>query len=479
MRNLWPLLLLRAVALSSPIHATLADGRKHRPVAEPGSPEFWFHLTVSALLVLLGGVFAGLTLGLMGLDDLHLRVLATSSEDPYEQQNAKQVLRLMSRGRHWILVVLLLCNVVINESLPIFLDSAIGGGIAAVAISTTAIVIFGECVLQCSVRHHFEPDLGNRIIPQAVCVRYGLAIGARCAPLVLALMWILSPIAYPIAKLLDWVLGGNEHNTYKKAELKSFLQFHRTGAEPLRDDEINILNGVLELNTKKAESIMTRIETGHRHIELGYHIGSRQGGFHVGDSPPPTFPKFIIMLHFFRLSSGYSRFPVHTPEDPTAFIGLLLIKKLLTYDPAKALPVSAFPLSILPEAHPSINCFQALDYFQTGRAHLLLISETPGQAGGAIGVITLEDVIEEIISEEIVDETDRYEDNQSKRSARRMTNNAIMRGIVERQRRSDSLSIRSDSSPLLVASPRNYDAINGMPVLPKSALGRSPTNADP
>lgn len=31
---------------------------------------------------------------------------------------------------------------------------------------------------------------------------------------------------------------------------------------------------------------------------------------------------------------------------------------------------------------------------QTGRAHLLLISSTPGFAGGAIGVVTLEDVIE-------------------------------------------------------------------------------------
>lgn len=39
-----------------------------------------------------------------------------------------------------------------------------------------------------------------------------------------------------------------------------------------------------------------------------------------------------------------------------------LYQQLLVYDPAKALPVSSFPLSILPEAHPSINCFQALDY---------------------------------------------------------------------------------------------------------------------
>lgn len=118
-----------------------------------------------------------------------------------------------------------------------------------------------------------------RIIPQAVSVRYGLAIGAKCAPLVLATMYILcssspvsirlfcltdtpksAPIAWPIAKLLDLVLGANEANTYKKAELKSFLQFHRQGQEPLQDDEISILSGVLELGNKRAESIMTPLK---------------------------------------------------------------------------------------------------------------------------------------------------------------------------------------------------------------------------
>lgn len=70
----------------------------------------------------------------------------------------------------------------------------------------------------------------------------------------------VAPVAWPIAKLLDLVLGANETHTYKKAELKSFLQFHRTGEEPLREDEISILNGVLELNSKNVETIMTRME---------------------------------------------------------------------------------------------------------------------------------------------------------------------------------------------------------------------------
>ncbi|KAL4071067.1 hypothetical protein V8B97DRAFT_2023987 [Scleroderma yunnanense] len=383
------------------------------------SPEFWCKIAISVFLVLAGGVFAGLTLGLMGLDELYLRVLATSSDDITEMENAQKVLKLMQKGRHWVLVVLLLGNVVINESLPIFLDSAIGGGIAAVVISTTAI---------------------GQIIPQAVCVRHGLAIGARCVPFVLCLMYLFSPIAYPVAKLLDYVLGANETHTYKKAELKSFLQFHRNGEEPLRDDEISILNGVLELNNKNVESIMTPI------------------------CDVVTLSSDTILDHETVdtiLTSGYSRIPIHEPHDPLAFQGLLLVKKLLAYDPSQGLPVSNFKLSILPEARPSINCFQALDYFQTGRAHLLLISRTPGMAGGGIGVITLE--------EEIVDETDRYEDNQSKKYARRMTNAAVMRGIVERER-SITRQGSVDRTPLIARSPQaaatppqnSYGTLNGV-----------------
>lgn len=46
-----------------------------------------------------------LTIGLMGLDPLHLQVLASSADDPAEKANAKKVLKLMRRGKHWVLVV--------------------------------------------------------------------------------------------------------------------------------------------------------------------------------------------------------------------------------------------------------------------------------------------------------------------------------------------------------------------------------------
>ncbi|CCA68583.1 related to MAM3-Protein required for normal mitochondrial morphology [Serendipita indica DSM 11827] len=434
-------------------YAATAPEPGEDPDVEVGSPDFWFHIIVSAGLVILGGVFAGLTLGLMGLDELHLRVLATASDDTKEKKNAQkgeflsfpynfhlnESTSLKVDAKRSALGVLLLGNVVINESLPIFLDSAIGGGIAAILISTTMIVIFG-------------------IIPQAVCAKHGLSIGAHCAPFVLLLMYLFAPIAWPIAKLLDWVLGAHDEHTYKKAELKSFLQFHRSGEEPLRDDEISILNGVLSLNEKTAAEIMTPWKDV------------------VTVSADTVVDRKVFDT---LLSSGYSRFPVTAAGKPTTVIGLLLIKKLLRYDPATNKSVGELPLSILPEAKPSINCFQALDYFQTGRSHLLLLTNNPGKAIDQypMGVITLEDVIEEIIGEEIVDETDRYESNMSKRVADRHSNAAIMKGIFERAWRRGSMGTvkttetRKDAFSGHINLSTSPAAMETQPLIPNQSKG--------
>ena len=86
----------------------------------------------------------------------------------------------------------------------------------------------------------------------------------------------VAPIAYPISWLLDFALGAHERHTYKKAELKSLLQFHSTGAEPLRDDEISILNGVLELGSKRIETIMTPLEVSFCYLAVSVSLGWRE-----------------------------------------------------------------------------------------------------------------------------------------------------------------------------------------------------------
>jgi CBS domain containing-hemolysin-like protein len=79
----------------------------------------------------------------MGLDQTNLHVLIESGT-PSERKSAKTVLALLARGKHWVLVTLLLSNVIVNETLPIILDGVLGGGWQAVVISTALIVIFGE-----------------------------------------------------------------------------------------------------------------------------------------------------------------------------------------------------------------------------------------------------------------------------------------------------------------------------------------------
>jgi len=104
----------------------------------PNEPSLWIYLGVALVLVLLGGAFAGLTIALMGQDETYLQVMATSGEGS-EKKNAAAVLKLLKKGKHWVLVTLLLSNVITNETLPIVLDRSLGGGWPAVLGSTVLI----------------------------------------------------------------------------------------------------------------------------------------------------------------------------------------------------------------------------------------------------------------------------------------------------------------------------------------------------
>ncbi|SPO26030.1 related to MAM3 - Protein required for normal mitochondrial morphology [Ustilago trichophora] len=360
-------------------------------------------LTIAALVVL-GGIFAGLTLGLMGLDMVNLQVLASSGSEK-ERKHATKVLKLLEKGRHWVLVVLLLGNVIVNETLPVFL-SDFGGGLAAVLSSTFLIVIFGE------------------IVPQSICARYGLAIGAFCAPMVHLTMIILAPIAWPTAKFLDWCLGEEHGTTYRKAELKTFVSLHQQiGTEHLHEDEVTIIRAVLELNDKTVRDVMTPIED-----------------VFIMSSDTILDEEGVAKL----VRSGYSRVPIHEPGKKDAIVGMLLVKNLIQYDPEDAQAVSSFHLTPLPEASTDLTLLDCLNYFQQGRSHMILVSTHPGESRGALGVVTLEDVIEEMIGEEIVDETDIYVDVHNKIKVvrnRQSGNNAgqnwqpLIRGIIERRRK--------------------------------------------
>lgn len=149
---------------------------------------------------------SGLTVGLLSLDDLVLEMKLSSGTEE-EQKQARRVLPIIQQ-HHLLLVTLLLANAAAMEALPIFLDVMVPSWLAII-LSVTFVLAFGE------------------VLPQAICTGHDqLKIASRLVPTVKALMCILWPISYPIAKLLDKCLGQHFKTRYKNNDLKTLLDLH-------------------------------------------------------------------------------------------------------------------------------------------------------------------------------------------------------------------------------------------------------------
>jgi len=334
---------------------------------------FWVYLGVYVGLVLLAGLMSGLTMGLLSLDILSLKVLQRGGK-PLEQKHASKILPLVEK-HHLLLVTLLLANAAAVESMPIFMDR-ISSPVIAIVVSVTAVLLFGE------------------VVPQALCTRYGLAIGATLAPFVRLLMVLLFIVAWPISKLLDCLLG-HEHSTFfRRAELKELVDLHKEDADgnedPLINDEVLIIQGALEMRNKTVEDKYTPLEKVYM-LDINSKLDHG------------------TMKEISR--KGHSRVPVYEGSREN-IVGLLFVKSLIVLDPEDGTPIKdiykAGSFLTSPTSEP---LFGLLDKFQTGKSHLCVVSKTQIEEGNKIksrvvGIITLEDVLELLIQEEIWDEAD-------------------------------------------------------------------------
>ncbi|GER43290.1 CBS domain-containing family protein, partial [Striga asiatica] len=295
--------------------------------------EFFVHILVIVFLVLFAGLMSGLTLGLMSLSLVDLEVLAKSGT-PRDKQHAAKILPVV-KNQHLLLCTLLICNAAAMEALPIFLDSLVTAW-GAILISVTLILLFGE------------------IIPQSVCSRYGLAIGAAVAPMVRILVWICFPVAYPISKLLDYLLGHRHRALFRRAELKTLVNLHGNEAGKggeLTHDETTIIAGALELSEKTASDAMTPISETFT-IDVN-----------------ATLDRDLMSL---ILEKGHSRVPVYY-EQPTNIIGLVLVKNLLTIHPEDRVPVKSVTIRRIPRVAETMPLYDILNEFQKGHSHMAVV----------------------------------------------------------------------------------------------------------
>ncbi len=337
---------------------------------------FWWEYIIIIVLILLSGLFSGLTLGLLSLNPMNLNIIM--SGETKEALYARYILPIRKKG-NWLLCTLLIGNVLVNNSLAIFLGDATSG-ILGLIISTLMIVIFGE------------------IIPQSVCSRYSLLVGYHTRWITKGLLLLLSPISWPLSWILDKVMGEEIPSTYTNTELKKLVEIYEKDKNvELQSKVANIMTGALNLDGKCVGDLGLMVPW-----DDVYKISMN------------TLLNFEILSDFF--GKGYSRIPIYSDMDynKDEIVGIVFVKELILLDPEDEIPVSSiintFEHPIL-KVSTDFKLSDMLTEFCSGKGHIAIVKEKMDNNMGLyseknVGIITLEDIIEFIFNIDIIDETD-------------------------------------------------------------------------
>ncbi|KAM4591068.1 metal transporter CNNM1 [Odontesthes bonariensis] len=346
----------------------------------PPEADAWLQAVVSVLLLGLSALCSGLNISMLALDPVELRVLQNSGTEK-EQKYARKIESVRKHG-NYILCTVVLGNVLTNTCFVVWMCQILGMTALSTASCTLGIFFIGE------------------ILPHSVASRHSLAIASKTLCATRLLMLVFFPIAYPVSKILDIMLHQEISSFYTREKLVAML--HVT--DPYHDlvkEELNIIQGALELRTKTVEDVLTPLSD-------CYMLSS------------DTVLDFCSMSDM--MQSGFTRIPVYENERSN-IVDILFVKDLAFVDPDDCTPLKTITQFY---KHPMHCVFSdtkldvMLEEFKRGKSHLAVVQRVNSEGEGdpfyeVMGIVTLEDVIEEIIKSEIVDETDLYTDNRTKR----------------------------------------------------------------
>ncbi|XP_047542078.1 unextended protein-like [Vanessa atalanta] len=346
----------------------------------------WASLILIVILLMLASLFSGLNLGLMALDRTELKIIANTGTDK-ERKYARAIMPVRSHG-NYLLCTILLSNVAVNSTFTVILDD-LTSGLVAVIGSTLAIVFIAE------------------ITPQAICARHGLLVGAKSIWIMKIVMGICAPLAWPTSKLLDYFLGEEIGTHYNRERLKELVKV-TNHVNDLDKEEVNIISGALDLRKKTVKDVMTKLKDCYM-------------------LPINSVMDFETLTEIVK--SGYSRIPVYEGNRGN-IVTVLFIKDLAFVDPDDNTPLRTLcqyyqnPCNFVFE---DVTLDVMLKQFKEGhKGHMAFVQRIEEGDGDpvyeTIGLLTLEDVIEEMIQAEIVDESDVISDNRTKKRLMRPMN---------------------------------------------------------
>lgn len=277
---------------------------------------------------------------------------------------ARKVLPLR-RNTHLTLAAILLTNVAAVSATSLVLEDALSGLLAGL-ITTILMVIFGE------------------ILPQAVFSRQALLYCARLSLAMRLMIILMYPIAKPLQLLLDKLFGKKQSDQLQsRQELGIMIAEHLgSDASELDEDEVGIIRGALQLSEKRVGDIMLPIKE-------------------VYWLTPDTIltPKKVNEIK----AIGRSRIPVLNKERTWCY-GVLLMKELVNIDfNEKTYAVQDLHLHHVQSVGSKTALDTMLRRFIASSTHLIPIEKN----NRIVGILTIEDIIEEIVGQEIEDETDR------------------------------------------------------------------------
>ena len=337
--------------------------------------EIWVQLTLVLFLLISSALISGAEVAFFSLQIKSLE----DTEDAELTQSIKRVISLLKKPKR-LLATILVANNFINIAIVLLfaslsktifksIENQLIVLVVEIGIITTIILIFGE------------------ILPKIYANRNALAFSKRIAPIIRFLdKFLLFWVTYPMSQTTIFLERrlGDKKNQLSVDQLSQALEL--TGEDETTSDEQRILEGIVNFGSTDTREVMCpRIDMFALSDEL-------------------TLEEIIPLI----LDQGFSRIPVFN-EKKDNIKGILYIKDLL---PNLKTPNYEWQTLLKPPIYVPENkkLDDLLKEFQQKKNHLAIVVD---EYGGTSGLITLEDIMEEIVGD-ISDEFDEQDLSYSK-----------------------------------------------------------------
>jgi len=251
------------------------------------------------------------------------------------------------------------------------------GATIALIVVTYLHVVFGE------------------LTPKAAALNHPEALARWLAPPLLFFAWITKPFTYSLNKSSQFILhiigqekAGSDEAVHSPEEIRLLVEQSQESGQ-MQAHDADLIDAVFEFSEKNAREVMTpRTEIVALPVEA-------------------TLSEVLGVVQ----ESGLSRYPVYD-ESIDNIIGVVLAKDLLKLLAPRAntdafdLPSIMRPVHVIPGSR---EVEEVLADFKRLKEHMAVVLD---EYGGTAGVVTMEDLLEEIVGE-ILDEYDTPEDAEA------------------------------------------------------------------